>query len=644
MSFPYKGYAGYYIEANLSKGNIDKREMEKEWARLYLGGTGMAARILWERTGPQTQPLSPENVLIAATGPLTGVTFSPSGRMMFASRGPLTSIWAESHVGGFFGPELKYAGFDLIIMHGRSPKPVYLYLSDGKAEIRDASSLWGRETDVTIQMIREEHKDPSIQTAVIGPAGENQVLFGCITVDGHRSAGRTGLGAVMGSKNLKGIVASGSLGLEAHHMDAYLRANEQEMAKLKDPLWKESLASLRKYGTTGLVTMINEIGRLPTKNHWTGFYEQAEQIGPEAIARTYRIAQEACYGCSIGCKYVYRIKGGKFAMGPVGGPEYESIMAFGSNCLNSNIESILYLGTRCDRLGMDTISCGKSIGFAMELWEKGIITSMDTGGLDLSWGNVDSMVKLVEMISKKEGIGALLAQGTRGAAEKIGGDAWMYAIHSKGLEASGQDPRAHQSIGLTYAINVRGADHLRSLSSLEELGYPDVIIKRFGEEKFKEIMKITSPIHKGEVIKDIEDLYALVDSAVICKYGTMWPPVYYFDTFANVIPPLTGMKEWSDPKFVREAAERICHLRRAYNHRIGITRKEETLPKRLLSDPMPTGPAKGGLPSLDYMLDEYYKFRGCDVKSGFPKKETLIRLGLGPVAKDLETRKMLARA
>ncbi len=241
MSFPYKGYAGYYLEADLTKGSLHKQEMEKEWARLYLGGTGVAAKILWDRTGPQTQPLSPDNVLVAATGPLTGVTFSPSGRMMFASKGPLTGIWAESHVGGFFGPELKYAGFDLIIIHGRSPRPVYLYLCDGKAEIRDASSLWGRETDVTIQMIREEHKDPSIQTAVIGPAGENQVLFGCISVDAHRSAGRTGLGAVMGSKNLKGIAASGSLGLEAYDMDAYLKANEQEMANSRTRCGKSRL-------------------------------------------------------------------------------------------------------------------------------------------------------------------------------------------------------------------------------------------------------------------------------------------------------------------------------------------------------------------------------------------------------------------
>ncbi|NWF94527.1 MAG: aldehyde ferredoxin oxidoreductase family protein [Candidatus Thorarchaeota archaeon] len=638
MTFPYKGYAGSYLEVDLNKGKVHKHEMEKEWALFYMGGTGVAARILWDRTGPKTEPLSPENVMVVGTGPLTGVLFSPSGRCMFASKGPLTGIWAESHVGGFFGPEMKYAGFDLVLLHGRSPRPVYLFLRDGDAELRDASYLWGKETDVTTEMIREEHKDPEIETAVIGPAGENQVLYASITVDFYRAAGRTGMGAVLGSKNVKAIAASGSLPLEAHDMDRYIEANGQEMARLRDPLWTESLTSLRKYGTTGLVTMINEIGRLPTKNHWTGFYEHAEDIGPEVISKRYKTAQEACLGCAIGCKYIYRVGEGKFAGGPAGGPEYETIMAFGSNCMNNNIESIFYLGTRCDLLGMDTISCGKTIGFAMELWEKGILTAEKTGGLDLSWGNVDTMVRLVEMIAKRDGIGDLLSRGTRKAAEALGGDAWMYAVHCKGLEASGQDPRAHQSVGLTYATNVRGADHLRSLSSLEELGYPEVIVGRFGEEKFKAISEITSPVHKGEVIKDIEDLYALVDSAVICKYGTMWPPVFYFDTFANVIPPLTGMTEWADIKFVRQVAERISHLRRAYNHRLGVTRKEETLPRRLLLEPMPTGPAKGGLPNLDYMLDEYYDFRGCDRRTGLPFEEKLHSLGLDFVREDLKTR------
>jgi aldehyde:ferredoxin oxidoreductase len=608
-----------------------------------LGGTGVAARILWEETGPDTDPLSPENVLVLGTGPLTGVMFSPSGRMMFAAKGPLTGVWAESHVGGFFGPEVKYAGFDFVILKGRSPKPVYLFLRDGKVELLDASHLWGRETDVTTDMIREEHKDPDIKTGIIGPAGENGVLYSCITVDRYRAAGRAGLGTVMGSKNVKAIAASGSLGLEAHDMDKYLEANEVEMERLSDPIWTESLASLRKYGTTDLVAIINEIGRLPTKNHWTGFYEDADDIGPEIIAEKYRIAQEACHGCEVGCKYVYRVKDGKFAYGPAGGPEYETIMAFGSNCLNNDIESVFHMGTRCDLLGMDTISCGKSIGFAMELWEKGIITKKDTDGLDLSWGNIDSMVELVEKIAKRDGFGDVLSKGVRKAAEIIGGDAWMYAVHVKGLEASGQDPRAHQSIGLTYATNARGADHLRSLSSLEELGYPEIVKARFDDEKTDAILDIMSPKHKGEVVWDIEDLYALVDSAVICKYGTMWPPVYYFDTFSNVISPLTGMDEWAQPKFVKQAAERINHLRRAYNHRLGITRKEETLPRRLLKEPMPTGPSKGGLPNLDEMLDEYYDYRGCDRETGFPKKEKLEELGLDFVAKDLGKRKILAK-
>ncbi len=642
MTFLYKGYAGNYLDIDLTRGKVHKKEMEKEWARLYLGGTGVASRILWDRTGPDTDPLSPDNVLVVGTGPLTGVMFSPSGRMMFAGKGPLTGVWAESHVGGFLGPEIKYSGFDFIILNGRSPKPVYLFLRDGEAELLDASHLWGRETDDTTKMIREQHKDPAIKTAVIGPAGENLVLYSSLIVDFYRAAGRAGLGTIMGAKNVKAIAASGSLGLEAHDMDGYLAANAEEMEKLRDPLWTDSLASLRRYGTTDLVSMINEIGRLPTKNHWTGYFEDADDIGPEIIANKYRIAQEACHGCEIGCKYIIRVSEGDFITGPIGGPEYETIMAFGSNCMNNDIEAVFHLGKRCDLLGMDTISCGKTISFAMDLWEQGIITAEDTGGIDLSWGNVDSMVQLVDMIAKKEGFGKLLAQGTRKAAEVIGGDAWQYAVHVKGLEASGQDPRAHQSIGLTYATNVRGADHLRSLSSLEELGYPEIAASRFGEDKAKEILEILNPAHKGELVKDMEDLYALTDSAVICKYGVMWPPVYYMDTFSNVIGPLTGMTEWNDPKFVRKVAERINHLRRAYNHRLGITRKDETLPKRLLKDPMPTGPSKGGLPDLDIMLDEYYEYRGCDKETGYPKRDALLDVDLEDVVEDLSKRGMLA--
>jgi len=643
MTFDYKGYAGHYLDIDLTKGKIHKREMEKEWARLYLGGSGIAAKILWDRTGPETDPLGPDNVLVVGTGPLTGVMFSPSGRMMFATKSPLTGVWAESHVGGFFGPEMKYSGFDFVILSGRSPKPVYLFMQDGKAELRDASHLWGKETDVTTDMIREEHKDPSIETAVIGPAGENQVLYGSIIVDYYRAAGRAGLGTVMGSKNVKGLAASGSLGLEAHDLEKYLEANEVEMEKLRDPLWKDSLASLRKYGTTDLVAIINEIGRLPTKNHWTGYYEQADDIGPEIIANKYRIGQEACHGCVVGCKYIITVKDGDFATGPIGGPEYETLMAFGSNCMNNKVESIFHMGKRCDLLGMDTISCGKTIGFAMELWEHEIITAKDTDGLDLSWGNIESMVKLVEMIGKQEGFGKILSQGTRKAAEIIGGDSWKYAIHVKGLEASGQDPRAHQSIGLTYATNVRGADHLRSISCLEELGYPEIALERFGAEKADAIIEIMNPAHKGELVKDMEDFYVLTDSAVICKYAVMWPPVYYMDTFTNVIAPLTGMHEWADMKFVRQTAERISHLRRAYNHRLGVTRKEENLPPRLLKEPMPTGPSKGGLPDLDVMLDEYYDYRGCERETGFPKRAKLLELGLEDVADDLGKRGMLAK-
>ncbi len=628
MTFPYKGYAGHYLEVDLTKGEIHKKEMEKEWARLYLGGSGVSSKILWERTTAETDPLSPDNVVVVGTGPLTGSMFSPSGRMMFAARGPLTGVWAESHVGGFMGPEIKYAGFDFVIITGRSNKPVYLFLRDGKAELLDASHLWGQETDTTTKMIREDHKDPSIETAVIGPAGENQVLYSGIIVDFYRAAGRAGLGAVLGSKNMKGIAASGSLGLEAYDMEKYLEANAQEMEKLKDPLWKDSLASLRKYGTTDLVAIINEIGRLPTKNHWTGFYEDADDIGPEIIAEKYRIAQEACHGCAVGCKYVIRVKGGKYPTEPVGGPEYETLMAFGSNCLNNDIESIFHMGKRCDLLGLDTISCGKTISFAMELYEKGIWTKDDTDGLDLTWGNAEAQVELVEKIAKREGVGKILSNGVRKAAEQIGGDAWKYAVHVKGLEASGQDPRAHQSIGLTYATNVRGADHLRSLVVVDQLGYEDVAAKRWGEDKLPEIIDPYTEKYKANAVFESENAYCIRDTLIVCWYTVSWPPIFWMEDFAKILPLATGENYFSKVENLTEIAERQVTLKRLFNAREGITKKDDSLPDRFTKDPMPEGPGKGQTVDLEPMLRDYYTLRGWDLETGLPTDKTLKRLSL----------------
>jgi aldehyde:ferredoxin oxidoreductase len=299
------------------------------------------------------------------------------------------------------------------------------------------------------------------------------------------------------------------------------------------------------------------------------------------------------------------------------------------------MESIIYANFLCNLYGIDTISCGKVISFAMECYENGIITKEETDGVDLSWGNTSAVISLIHKIGRREGLGKVLSEGVRRAAQAIGRGAERYAMHVKGLEVSGQDSRAQQSVGLTHSIAARGADHLTALSSLEEIGFDEVIEERFGREKLKEIQNLLSTTHKALVVKDVEDLYAVTDSLIICKYGTMWPPIYYFDDFARVIPPLTGMEEYADVSEVRLTAQRIVSLRRAFNIREGLDRKDDTLPKRFLKEPMPHGPGKGYVCNLDVMLNEYYRLRDWDVETGLPKRSSLELMGLRDVADTL---------
>jgi len=317
------------------------------------------------------------------------------------------------------------------------------------------------------------------------------------------------------------------------------------------------------------------------------------------------------------------------------GPEYETLTSFGSNCLNNNLESIIYANLLCNLYGLDTISTGKAISFAMECYEHQILRKEDVDGLDMSWGNEESIITLIHKIAKREGVGNLLAEGVKRAAQSVGKGAEKYAIHGKGLEASSQDGRAHKSIGLTFAISVRGADHLRSLCTIDELGYTDIAAERFGEENVKDVCDLLSEKKKGMIVKDQEDFFAIVDSLIICKYGAMWPPIYYFDFISKLLPPLTGMKEYENVNVLRETAERICNLRRCFNVREGQTRKDEQMHPRFTQEPMPHGPAKGHVVKLDPMLDEYYELRGWDKETGLPLRSTLEKLGLHDVAEEL---------
>jgi aldehyde:ferredoxin oxidoreductase len=635
MAFPYKGYIGKYLRVDLSGGKITELPLKKEWSRYYIGGSGMAARILYDEVPPKVNPLSPKNLLIFATGPITGTVYPPSGRYCVVTKAPLTGIWGEAHSGGYFGPELKYAGYDLIVLQGRSAKPVYLAIEDGKAELRSAERIWGKNTLETTAMIEEEFGDHQVRVACIGKAGERLVKFACIMNDRFRAAGRTGVGAVMGSKNLKAIAVQGSGAVEVADFDRVWELTEEAHERYTRGEWgKASHDALYRYGTPGLVSWENEIGRLPTKGHYTGVFEYADDIGPDRFEREFIIHRRSCMNCRIQCKKVGYIRSGPYAGTLSEGPEYESIVALGSNCLIRDFPAIMKANQLCNLHGMDTISCGGAISFAMECFERGVLSERDLG-MSLRWGDGEAMVKLVELIAERKGIGDLLAEGVRGAAKRIGKGSERWAMHVKGMEISGQDGRPHQSVGLTHAVAVRGADHLRGLSSLDELDYRKTIAERYGEAKAKALGDRLSTKYKGMLVKDIEDLYAIVDSLITCKYGTMWPPIFYFDDYARLLPAITGIEEFARVKEVQAAAERIVNLKRAFNARLGLDRRDDTLPDRFLKEPMPDGPAKGMVVDLKPMLDEYYRARGWDIRTGLQKRSTLKKFGLADVARDL---------
>jgi aldehyde:ferredoxin oxidoreductase len=634
-----KGYVGSILRIDLTSGESTRIPLSETVARKYLGGTGLCARILWDELSPGIDPLSPSNILVIATGPINGTAFPPSGRYVIASKSPLTGIWGEAHAGGAFGAELKYAGYDALIIKGRAKHTVYIYIENNNVKINSGTHLWGLDTTKTTdQLIHELGDDPELKVACIGPAGENLVRYACIINDKYRAAGRCGLGAVMGSKNLKAIAVRGTGAVEVADFQKFMMLVDDARVRYTRGRWGDACqASLGTYGTTGLIEAENEIGRLPTRNHWSGVFKDFEAIGSRTIRKLYRKKRKSCFGCNIQCKYVSCVDAGKYAGSCSDGPEYETVMAFGSNCLNTDLASIIHANMLCNLFGLDTISTGKVISFMMECSSEPACHEFFGMYPDskIAWADADKMIELIHKIAYRKGVGEILAEGTKLAAEKIGGGAQHFAIQVKGMELSGQDGRAHKSVGLTHAISVRGADHLRALSSLDELGYDDVVRERYPANDVNKILNLRTEACKGRLIVDMEDLYAIVDSLLICKYGTMWPPIFYFDDFANIIPATTGFDEYADIDYVRQVAKRICLLRRAFNAREGITRKDDTLPARLLREPMPEGPAKGEIVHLDPMLDEFYEFRGCDITTGMPTEDALSSVGLEDVAKAL---------
>lgn len=609
------GYMGKLLWIDLCSKTTEERMLSEDECRLYLGGSGLAAKWLFDLTKADTDPLSPENPLIISTGPLTGTAVPLSGRHAVTSLSPLTGIFGECDVGGHFGNMLKKAGFDALIITGASDKPVYLWVCDGKVEIRDAEKFWGMDTYEADLAIKAE-TDLKCVTGLIGQAGENLGLVSCIIFDGNdaRAAGRCGLGTVMGSKHLKGIAAFGTQKMQVA-MENELRESLTGRAKEIH----EKTAGLHDFGTAGSVIPAEKRGDMPVHNWLDGSWaEGAEHVSGQTLAQNGLIKTSACHMCPIGCGRVVKRDSGRYQPVEGAGPEYETLGMFGGCCNVDDLDAILVANEKCNRYGMDTISVGGAIAMAMEAYEKGYITAEMTGNVELKWGDAGSLLYLIDSMGRAEGIGKLLLKGVRQMAKTLGPDTEVMAIHTKGLEFPAHDPRGHYSQALGYATSNRGACHVQSFSHNLDIGWklPDIGLG--------EIRDPFDTDRKPELVFKMQNLMSVYDSVKMCKFA-IGAGITVTEQ-ANWVRCVTGWSDFSLDELML-AGERIFNLKRMLNVRRGIRRKDDTLPDRILHHKRGSGHAAEALPPLDEMLPEYYALRGWD-SDGVPQKETLRRLGL----------------
>ncbi len=613
-------WTGKILRVDLSGGACTTEATNMEWAHDYMGQRGLATKYLVEETDPTVDPLSPDNKMIFATGPLTGTIAPTSGRWSVVCKGPLTGAIACSNSGGFFGAELKNAGWDMVIFEGKSASPVYLDITNDQAELKDASDLWGKSVWDTETALRERRGDPDVRVASIGLAGENGALYAAVVNDMDRAAGRSGVGAVMGSKNLKAVVVRGTVGVTVNDPMALMKTSNSA----KEILAENAVTGtgLPTHGTQVLMNVINEIGALPTRNSHDVQFDGANDISAEAMAEVREsdgqanlVSNHACFGCPISCARRSKIDPTHFTVKDKpqyqivsGGLEYEAAWALGAANGINDLEALTYANFVCNEQGLDPISLGSTIGAAMDLYSAGAISQEDTGGVALEFGNTEAFIAMVEATARGEGFGKELGQGSRRLCEKYGHPEFSMTVKSQEFPA--YDPRGIQGMGLSYATSNRGACHLRGYTVASEvLGIPEK----------------TDPLvteGKAGLVKAFQDATAAVDSSGTCIFTT-------FALSGEDIAPMVDAAcegDWSVERFV-EVGERIWNMERQYNIAAGFTGADDTLPERLLKDAAKSGPAKGSVNRLDEMLPEYYELRGWDA-SGVPTTETLGRLGL----------------
>ncbi|MHA1271572.1 MAG: aldehyde ferredoxin oxidoreductase family protein [Candidatus Helarchaeota archaeon] len=609
------GYIGKLLYVDLTNSEISIKPINEEWTKKYLGGSGLACRMLYDMVDKDTDPLGPDNVLIIMTGPLTG-TLGPSvGKYSICAKSPLTDIWGESNSGGYFGPELKYAGFDGIIITGKSEKPVYLWVNDGKAEIRDAKKLWGKKVTRVQEMIKKELNNDKVKVATIGPAGENLVKFACVINGFGRAAGRTGMGAVFGSKNLKAIAVRGH-----GHIDI---AKSTKLAKSGNAALKSVISGFTRQmfsalGTAGYWDYATTLGDLSFKYFTQGTWEDASKISGPAMSETVLIKNAACFSCPICCGRVVQVKEGKYKTnGIIKGTEYETIGAFGGGLLVDNLDAIQKANELCDELGLDTISCGVTIAYAYYLYEKGILKKEDVG-FELNWGDIDPALQLIEMISKREGFGDLLAEGSYRLALKLNAPLEDVAVVNK-MEIPFHDPRAFFGMALNYATSPRGACHMTGDIYEVDLGRADADVGIVSGDR-------QSIDGKAKIVVNLQNYRAVYAAAIMCNFS--FPPA---KEFAALLNDVTGMKiKINDLKLL---GERLINLKRIFNLKMGLTAKNDQLPNIMLR-PLDGG-TEGKVPDIKQLLKEYYECRDWDPKSGKPNKNKLEALELSEFIKDV---------
>lgn len=623
MSQDLCGYFGKQLRISLDTKEASMEEIDSEVLKKYLGGVGYGARVLYDEIEKGIDPLSADNKIIFSTSPLTANNIPGGGSIMLCFKSPLTHIWGESRCGGDFGPDMRRAGFDALIIEGRAAEPVFLVINDDDVSLRPAGHMVGKKVTEKIAIIRDELNDPKISVMCIGPAGEKLVKIATVMF-AHRAAGRCGGGAVMGSKNLMGIAVKGSHQAKVANPEKMKTAIKNAMNIIRE---NETAAGFKEHGTPGDMGPNDAAGDWPTKNWHSNSWGKGEELYDKFFEQ-HLVKNNGCYrGCPIACGRIADVKTGKFQTPAHEGSEYESLSAFTAFVLNENMEAAIHSTYLCNEYGIDTISAGALIAFAMECYENGILTKEDVAGMDLSWGNPDALPELVRMISFREGIGDMLAEGVKVASEKIGKGSEEFAIHGKGLEAPAHDPRSGKALAVTYGTASRGLCHIHPLEGmaydsgkidwgLTEHGIPDPnSVERWDEKG------------KGQIVKVLQDGLVLPDILNTCKFF-----MYAGITLDNLADLLSASTGWDiKGRDLLEVGERVINLQRLFNMREGLSRKDDILPERIKQKPAFGFYEKEdqcAIKDFEGMLDEYYEARKWDIKTGMPSKEKLKELGL----------------